>query len=178
MIPFYCNSARSSSCSFWGRSLLRRPLASPLCFCEYSFFFFSISRAPAVPLPACTVPCFSHLRDLRAYCSQRPLQITRIALSDPEFGAWRRTALNTEPSSSPFPLRLGMIGFCSRHVNFLKVIYPCRTHTAIRMVELHLWGHRSVRRKRCSHSTITNRVHCIKLMGPYYRGLPQQPSSV
>jgi hypothetical protein len=62
--------------------------ASPLFFSS----FLSFSRAPALPLPACAGPCFFLIFAISApYCSERPLQIARIALSDPESGAWRRT---------------------------------------------------------------------------------------
>jgi hypothetical protein len=145
MIPFsfYCNSARSSSCSFWGRSLVRRPIASPLCFCDHSFLFLSLS----FPFHVHQLCRFLRVRGRASLifaisalcCSQRRLQIARIALSDLESGAWQKNSAENGTLAPPPPLCAwrcsGVIGFCSCHVNFLKLTYPRRTHTAIRMVE-------------------------------------------
>ncbi|KAH9174800.1 hypothetical protein EDB89DRAFT_473701 [Lactarius sanguifluus] len=81
-IPFYYNSARSSSCSFWVRSFVRRLLfphpflrvvrsasAGPLFFLPS---FLSFSRALAAPLPACAGPCFFIFAISAPYYSPAP----------------------------------------------------------------------------------------------------------
>ena len=72
------------------------------------------------------------------YCSQRRLQIARIALSDPESGGVAKNSAENGTLAPPPPLRAWRcrraIGFCPCHVNSLEVTYPRRTHTAIRMV--------------------------------------------
>ncbi|KAI9458956.1 hypothetical protein BJY52DRAFT_408021 [Lactarius psammicola] len=88
---------------------------SALCFCGSSFLFFLSFSFLFHMHQQCRFrrgrarASFSSSRSPRPTTVQRPLQIARIALSDPESCAWHRTAPRTEhfsPSSSP-PLAPG-----------------------------------------------------------------------